>query len=56
MARKFRLSTFLFRAARDVDTAEAIASGEPKRMARRGKNIAAGRLLSRAGFWRRLWR
>lgn len=51
-----RLSSILFRTARQVDTAEAIASGNPERMVRRGRNILLGRLLARAGFWRKLWR
>lgn len=56
MARKFRLSSTLFRAARIADDLEAVASGKPKRIARRAKNLAVGRLLGRAGFWRWLWR
>jgi len=54
--RRPRLSSNLFRAARRVDDIEAIASGDPKRVARRAKNRIVGRLLARAGFWRRLWR
>jgi hypothetical protein len=46
----------MFRAAREVDTAEAIASGHPERILRRSKNIIVGRTLRRAGVWRRLWR
>lgn len=40
-----RWSSRLFRFARDVDTVEAGASGNPKRIARRARNIAIGRLL-----------
>jgi hypothetical protein len=40
MARKRSLSSQLFRAARDVDDIEAIASGNPRRIARRAKNVA----------------
>jgi hypothetical protein len=50
-----RPSSSLFRAARLLDTAEALTSGSPKRIARRGKNMILGRLLGRAGVWRRLW-
>jgi hypothetical protein len=50
------LSSKLFRAARRVDDIEALASGDPKRVARRAKNRIVGRLLVRVGFWRRLWR
>ena len=46
----------LYRAARLSATARAIASGNPKRIARRAKNIVVGRALARLGFWHRLWR
>ena len=50
------ITSFLFRLARlSVDT-KAVASGDPKRVARRTKNKLTGRLLGRAGFWRRLWK
>lgn len=45
----------LYRLARNVQTAKAVASGGPKTIARRGKNIVIGRALARAGIWRRLW-
>jgi hypothetical protein len=51
-----RLSSSLFRAARLADDAEAVASGNPRRIARRARNVLIGRALGRAGFWRRLWR
>ncbi len=54
--RRPRLSTQLFRTARRVDDLEALASGDPKRIARRAKNKVVGWLLARAGFWRGLWR
>jgi hypothetical protein len=54
--RRPRLSTRLFRVARQVDDIEALASGNPRRVARRAKNKVVGRLLARAGFWRRLFR
>lgn len=50
------LTDSLFRAARLSATAKAVASGNPKRIARRGKNLVVGRALGRAGVWRRLWR
>lgn len=46
----------LFRIARTAATVSAVASGHPKRIARRAKNIVVGRALSRAGFWRWLWK
>jgi len=52
---KRSLSSQLFRAARVVDDVEAVASGNPKRMRRRAKNVIVGRALGRAGVWRRLW-
>jgi len=51
-----RLSSRLFHLARRVNDVEALTSGRPKRVAGRAKNVAVGRLLARAGFWRRLWR
>jgi hypothetical protein len=50
------LTSFLFKAARLSASASAIASGKPKRIARRAKNVAVGRVLARAGIWRRLWK
>jgi hypothetical protein len=46
----------LFRIARMAATVSAIASGNPQRVVRRAKNIAVGRALRRAGFWRTLWK
>jgi hypothetical protein len=56
MARRRSISPQLFRAARITDEIEAAASGNPRRIERRAKNIALGRMLGRAGVWRRLWR
>lgn len=50
------LSRFLFRAARTAADVQAVSSGDPERIMRRAKNKAIGRLLGRAGMWRRLWR
>lgn len=50
------LTSFLYRAARASATARAISSGDPKRIARRAKNIGVGRALAKAGVWRGLWR
>ena len=50
------LSRNLYRAARLTRTAEAIGSGNPRRIRRRGKNLLVGRSLARAGFWRALWK
>lgn len=45
----------LFKLARASATAGALASGHPKRIARRAKNIVVGRTLSKLGVWRGLW-
>ena len=50
------LTSQLFRAARLSASLSAVASGNPKRIARRAKNIAVGRVLAKAGIWGRLWR
>ena len=56
MPRRRSLSSQLFRAARITDDAEAVATGKPRRMVMRGKNILVGRSLGKLGVWRRLWR
>ena len=45
----------LYRAARLSNDVSALASGDPRRMARRVGNRAKGRVLGRVGFWRWLW-
>jgi hypothetical protein len=50
------LARQLYRAARIVDSAEALSSGNPRRIRRRAKNVVLGRALGRAGLWRFLWR
>lgn len=44
----------LYKMARALGDAGAVASGDPKKVARRGKNKLVGRLLG--PFWRRLWK
>jgi hypothetical protein len=56
MARRRSFTSQLYRAARLSDTASAVASGNPRRIARRSRNLVKGRVLARAGFWGRLWR
>ena len=51
-----RFSSFFYRAARTANDVEPLASGDPKRIARRAKNKLIDRLLGKAGIWRRLWR
>lgn len=46
----------LYRAARVANDISKVASGDPKRIARRAKNKAVGRALGRAGFWHQLWK
>ena len=48
------LVNLLFRLARLSADAKAVAYGEPKRAGRWAKNKLVGRVLGRAGFWRRL--
>jgi hypothetical protein len=50
------LTRFLYKAARASNNISAAASGKPSRIARRAKNVAVGRALGRAGFWRSLWK
>ena len=52
MARRRSLTSQLYRAARLSNTIGAVASGEPRRVATRGKNITIGRGLVRAGVSR----
>lgn len=49
-----KLASFLYKAARTVNTVNAIA--KPARLPRRMKNIAVGKTLGKVGFWRSLWR
>lgn len=49
------LSRWMFKGARFARDAEAISSGDPKRVSRRIKNKIIGRALGRAGVWKRLW-
>lgn len=50
-----KLTSSLYKAARAVNTAQKLTSGDPKKAGRRAKNIAVGRGLARGGFWNRLW-
>ena len=50
------ITSWLFKLARLSADAKAISSGNPKKIARRGKNKVVGRLLGRGGLWRWLWK
>ncbi|HLH66800.1 MAG TPA: hypothetical protein VKV27_13970 [Solirubrobacteraceae bacterium] len=56
MARRRSLTSQLYRAARISNNLSAIASGNPRRVTRRAKNVVVGRALGRSGFWRWLWK
>jgi hypothetical protein len=56
MARRRSFTSQLYRAARLSNNISAVASGHPRRVARRAKNVVVGRALGRAGVWRRLWK
>jgi hypothetical protein len=55
MARKRSFTSQLYRLARTANTVSTVASGHPRRVVARAKNIAVGRALGRAGVCRRLW-
>ena len=56
MARRRGITSQLYRAARVSNNISALASGDPRRIARRAKNVAVGRALGRGSFWRWLWK
>jgi hypothetical protein len=56
MARRRSFTSQLYRAARISNNIIAIASGNPRRVARRAKNVAVGRALGQGGFLRWLWK
>jgi len=41
-----------YKAARAIGDVQAVSSGKPEKMLRRGKNKLLGRLLGRLGIWR----
>jgi hypothetical protein len=46
----------MYAAARLANDVSTLASGDPRRIARRAKNKILGRALGRAGLWRLLFR
>lgn len=55
MAHRRSLTSQLYRAARIGNNISTAASGNPRRIARRSKNVIVGRSLEKAGVWRWLW-
>jgi hypothetical protein len=45
----------MYAAARLANDVSTLASGDPRRIARRAKNKIVGRALGRAGLWRLLF-
>jgi hypothetical protein len=56
MARRRSFTSQMYRAARLSNNISAVASGNPRRVARRARNVVLGRSLGRGGVWRRLWK
>ncbi len=56
MGRRRSLTSQLYRATRISNDISAVASGNPRRVARRTRNVIVGRSVGRAGIWRRLWK
>lgn len=50
------LTRSLYQAARLSNNVQTVLSGNPRRIARRTKNVVLGRALGRAGVWGKLWR
>ena len=46
----------MYAAARLTNDVSTLASGDPRRIARRAKSKIVGQALGRAGLWRLLWR
>jgi len=44
----------LYQAARITNNINTLASGNPKRITRRARNIAVGRMLGKFVMWRKL--
>ena len=47
-----KIASSLYKAARTVNDIETLASGDPKKIARRAKNKLLGRLLGKLKVWR----
>jgi hypothetical protein len=56
MARSKSFTSRAYQFARISNNVQTLASGNPKRIKRRAVNVAKGRVLARAGFFRWLWR
>jgi len=54
--RRTSFTSTLYQAARLSSDLDALTSGNPRRVAKRAKNVALGRSLARAGVWRALWK
>ena len=56
MARRRSITSQLYRPGRLSNDISAVASGNPRRVARRTRNVIVGHVLGRAGIWRKLCR
>ena len=49
-----KIVSALYKLARTANTVSSLSS--PKKAVNRGKNIIIGKLLAKAGVWKKLWK